>query len=222
MSVARVIRGILSIVLVCACAGSASAQTAPRAAPQEPAISLRPFFLVTGEHLSADETFDAVLGDRALRPFLGGGVQIDFRGGWFVEVAVSHFSETGQRVFVSNGQVFPLGIPLKTTITPLLFTGGYRFTVSRSVRPYVGVGVGRFAYSEESSFDAPGDGLSTSAAGFAAMGGVEVRLHKWVAVGIDAEYTHVPNVLGTAGVSQAFGENDLGGTAVRVKILAGR
>ena len=31
-----------------------------------------------------------------------------------------------------------------------------------------------------------------------------------------------PGILGTAGISQAFGENDLGGTAVRVKILVGR
>jgi len=140
----------------------------------------------------------------------------------FFEVAVSRFSEEGQRVFVSGGQVFPLGIPVTTAITPIEFTGGYRFKVSRSVLPYAAVGIGHYSYSEVSSFDEAADEVSLSGAGLVVQGGVEVRLHRWVGVGIDAEYTHVPGVLGTAGVSKAFGEDDLGGTAVRVKILVGR
>ena len=54
------------------------------------------------------------------------------------------------------------------------------------------------------------------------VGGAEFRLHPWVRLGIDAQYTHISGILGVAGVSQAFDETNLGGTAVRVKILAGR
>ena len=43
-----------------------------------------------------------------------------------------------------------------------------------------------------------------------------------LAVGVDAQYTRVTGILGATGVSQAFGESDLGGTAVRVSILVGR
>ena len=53
-------------------------------------------------------------------------------------------------------------------------------------------------------------------------GGAEFRLHRWVGLGADVQYTHVPGILGLGGVSQQAGENDLGGVAVRVKLVVGR
>ena len=35
-------------------------------------------------------------------------------------------------------------------------------------------------------------------------------------------YTTVPDALGTSGASKSFGENNLGGLQVRVKVLVGR
>jgi outer membrane protein W len=140
----------------------------------------------------------------------------------FVEIAVSRFSATGQRAFVAGGQAFPLGIPLTATITPFEVTGGYRYRLSKVIVPYVAAGVGRYAYSESSGFNDTGEDVGESHAGFVLFGGAEFRVHRWVGVGVDVEYTHVTGILGAAGVSQAFGEQDLGGTSVRVKILVGR
>jgi hypothetical protein len=53
-------------------------------------------------------------------------------------------------------------------------------------------------------------------------GGAEFRLHRWIGVGVDAEYTHVPGILGQGGISQQAGESDLGGVAARVKLIVGR
>jgi hypothetical protein len=212
----------LALLLAFLAAAPAAGQTSGRPpAAKEPAFSFRPFFLAAGDRLAANQSFDAVIGGRSLRPFWGGGVQVGLRRGYFVEVAVSRFSATGQRVFVSDGRVFPLGIPVTTAITPIEVVGGYRFK-GRYLRPYVAAGIGHFSYSEVSSFDQAGDEVALGGAGVIVLGGAEVRLHRWVGLGIDAEYTHVPDVLGTAGVSKAFGEDDLGGTALRVKILIGR
>ena len=53
-------------------------------------------------------------------------------------------------------------------------------------------------------------------------GGVEFRLHAVLAVAADVQYSHVPGILGQAGVSQQAGESDLGGVAARLKIVIGR
>jgi hypothetical protein len=39
---------------------------------------------------------------------------------------------------------------------------------------------------------------------------------------VDVQYTHVPGILGDAGVSQATREDDLGGLAGRFKLIVGR
>ena len=58
--------------------------------------------------------------------------------------------------------------------------------------------------------------------GYLAAGGVEIRLHRWVGVAVDAQYTRVSGILGEGGVSKDAGESDLGGIAGRFKILIGR
>ena len=51
---------------------------------------------------------------------------------------------------------------------------------------------------------------------------MEFRVQKWIGVAVDAQYTHVPGILGTGGVSKDAGETDLGGIAARFKVLIGR
>ena len=53
-------------------------------------------------------------------------------------------------------------------------------------------------------------------------GGVEFRVHKWIGLSVDAQYTHVPDILGQGGVSKEAGETDLGGIAARFKVIVGR
>jgi opacity protein-like surface antigen len=189
--------------------------------PPAPAVSFRPFFLVTTEQLAARKTFDAALG-QSREPFWGGGVQVALRSGLYVEIGASRFTKTGQRAFVFNGQAFRLGIPLTATITPFEVTGGYRVRLSPRVIPYAGVGLARYAYVETSDFSDPAENVDTTHSGYLVVGGAEFRLHRWVGVGVDAQYTHVTGLLGSGGISREFGEDNLGGAALRVKVMVGR
>lgn len=196
---------------------------APAAAQDEPSLSIRPFFLVTDQSFAAVDTFDAAFG-KTYFPFFGGGGQVVFKGTYFVEITASRFQENGERSYFSGGKAFKLGIPLTATITPFEVTGGYRFrlpTLPR-VRPYVAAGFGSYGYQETSSFADAGDNVDTRHAGFVVNGGAEFRLHRWIGVAVDVQYTHIPGILGTGGVSQQTGESDLGGVAARFKAIVGR
>jgi outer membrane protein W len=196
---------------------------APAAAQSGSGVSIRPFALATEQSFAAIDTFGAVF-DRTYFPFFGGGVQIVVNDRFFAELSASRFRHQGERAYLSGGKPFTLGIPLTATITPFEVTGGYRFRVARlpRVRPYLAAGVGSYAYQETSSFSESGEDVDTRHAGFVANGGAEFRLHRWVGLGVDVQYSHIPGILGAAGVSQQAGENDLGGVAARVKLIVGR
>ena len=218
-------RVTIAIILTFAAALPLAAQTRGPVAngpdSEPPAVSFRPFFLASAERPAAKQTFEAVFGE-SLQQFWGGGVQVAFRGGLYVEVAASRFEKTGQRAFVSDGKAFQLGIPLTARITPLEFSAGYRFRASPRIIPYAGAGVARYAYVETSEFAESGENVDATHTGYLVLGGVEVRAHRWIGVSVDVQYTHVTGILGSAGISKEFGEDNLGGTAVRVKVLVGR
>ena len=199
------------------------ALAAPAVAQTEPPLSIRPFFVATTQSFAAVDTFEATFG-KTYFPFFGGGGQVVFKGTYFVEVTASRFQENGQRAYLSGGKAFKLGIPLTATITPFEVTGGYRFRLPKlpRVRPYAAAGVGSYGYQETSSFADSGDNVDTRHAGFVVNGGAEFRLHRWIGVAVDVQYTHVPGILGTGGVSQQAGESDLGGVAARFKAIVGR
>ncbi len=196
----------------------------PVAADDAPKISLRPYLLVTGQQFSASHTFDAAFGS-AFQPFYGGGLEVALRNGLFLDVAASRFKKDGQRAFYYNNQAFGLGIPLTATVTPLEITGGYRFMrYWRRVIPYAGAGVGNYSYKETSAFADPtaNENVDTSHVGYLLVGGAEFRLHRWIGAAADVQYTRVTGILGSNGVSKEAGEKDLGGAAIRVRLLVGR
>jgi len=199
------------------------ALAAPVSAQDEPSLSIRPFFLVTDQSFAAVDSFDAVFG-KTYFPFFGGGGQVVFHGTYFVELSASHFSQSGERAYFSGGKAFGLGIPLTATIAPFEVTGGYRFRLRSlpRVRPYAAAGVGSYRYQETSSFSGSGDDVDTRHAAFVLNGGAEFRVHRWVGLSVDVQYTHVPGILGAGGVSQQVGETDLGGVAARFKVIVGR
>lgn len=184
-------------------------------------MSLRPFFLVTGEQFSAKTTFKAVFG-QAFEPFWGGGLELAVHNRIFVDVDASRFKKTGQRAFIFNGQAFGLHIPLTATVTPFEITGGYRWRRWPRVVPYAGGGFGSYSYKESSDFSDASENTDTRHAGALVVGGAEVRLHRWVALSGDVQYTHIPGILGSGGLSKDAGERDLGGVSVRAKVLVGR
>jgi len=231
------VRLVLAVLFVLAVVSPAKAQGGLfDATGDAPAISLRPFLDVSREKFLASRTFDAVFGESTAR-FWGGGLQVTvWHGRVYGEVSASRLMKNnqeliGQRVFVSDGTVFKLGIPLRSTIEPLEVTGGYRFNAHPRIIPYVGGGFGSYHYTEESDFAAPSENLDVTKQGGIFHAGVEARAFRWVGVAVDAQYTHVPGIFGNGGVSQQFAEGtgsqakqeqDLGGWAARLKLVVGR
>lgn len=230
-------RVALAFVLVLAVVSPAAAQGSWfEATGDAPAVSLRPFIDISREKFFASKTFDAIFDDSTAR-FWGGGLQVTgWHGRVYGEVSASRLMKknqelVGQRVFVSDGAVSKLGIPLRSTIEPLEFTGGYRFSAHPRLIPYVGGGFGSYHYTEESDFATPSESLDVTKNGAIFHAGVEARAFRWVGVAFDAQYTHVPGIFGAGGVSQQFAEQsgsqaqkerDLGGWAARLKLVIGR
>jgi opacity protein-like surface antigen len=211
-------KALIAFLLALASTTVAAAQT-----DDTPALSLRPFFMAAGERFAAKNSFEGVFG-QSVEPLLGGGLQFVDRNGFFIDLTASRFKKTGQRAFRSDNQTYRLGIPLTATIIPLEVTGGYRFRLPGASRlvPYIGAGVGSYAYKETSDFSDPSENVDTRHTGYLAVGGAEFRLHRWLGVSVDAQYTRVLGILGVGGISQDAGEKDLGGITARVKVIVGR
>jgi len=215
-------RVLIALLCTAALASPVSGQTRPVARPalnDTPGLALRPFVAVALEQFTADQTFEAVFG-QPFQPTWGGGLQLAFRSGLYFDVTVSRFQKTGQRAFFHDGEGFGLGIPLTVKLTPIEVTIGARTRATSRVFPYLGAGVGSYRYEETSEFD---DGpFEARHVGYLVVGGVEVRVGRWFAVSGDVQYNRVPGILGSGGVSQETGEDDLGGVAGRFRVIVGR
>lgn len=223
-------RAMVASIIALAVAAPLAAQTPqiPARSDERRSISLRPFLIASGQSFSAKETFRAAFG-QSFEPFWGGGLQLAFRNGIYVDVTGSRFKKSGQRTFRFDGQTFGLGIPLTVTETPFEVTGGYRLRTNTAPRatPYGGAGFGSYGYTETSDFADAGDNVDTRHLGALLVGGVEFRLSRWIHVSGDVQYTHVPGILGAGGISQNAApgdkpENDLGGVAARIRFIIGR
>jgi hypothetical protein len=182
-------------------------------------IGIRGFAAFDYQSFVASESFDAIL-DTDSGPLFGGGVEVTLPWNLFVQVSAARLRETGQRVFRANDRIFKLGIPTTITITPLDFTGGYRFRFWRMV-PYAGAGGGSQAYRETSEFAEDDENVDERHGSFHILGGVDVPIWRWVGAAFEVQHRWVPDAIGEAGISQEFGEEDLGGTSVRLRVYVG-
>lgn len=211
-----------SSLIVGVLAFGVAAFAARPAAAQDNAIGVRGFVTFGSITLTAEDSFDAVLG-RTSGPIVGGGGQVLLPWGIYVQVGAGQFKQDGERVFVGpNQQVFRLGIPLEITMTPVEVTGGWRFRRWRQVVPYGGGGFTQLRYKETSEFADPGENVDERFNGFHLVGGVEYQPLRWLAIGGELAWSTVPDAIGAGGVSAIFNEDDLGGTTLRVKVAVGR
>lgn len=175
----------------------------------------------------ASDSFDASgLGSRTTQ--VGGGARVT--NVWrdlFAEVAVSRWSDTGERVFIdSTGERFPLGIPLSVKATFLDVSAGWKTPVQTgtgrtAVLAYVGAGAGAVMYEESSPFADAGEDLDTQVTSYHAFAGFEFPILRWLAVGVEGRYRHVPDLLGEDGVSGVLGDDSLGGFQMSLALRAG-
>jgi hypothetical protein len=192
--------------------------TAPPATEQSRAFGVFGFAQFGYGRFAARNSFQAIFGT-ANGAFFGGGGEVRL-GRLFLNASAERFRKTGQRVVVVGSQVFGLGIPDTVTLTPITGTAGWRFTHARAT-PYVGGGVGKILFREESGFTDAGENVDTRFTRYHVLGGVEFR-NNWVATAFEVEYSRVPDAIGLAGASAAFAESNLGGVVGRIRVLVGR
>lgn len=222
---------VIAVACIAAFPALATAQQKPPVAarppaPPRPQTSVRGFGDIGLTRFAAADTFKATLGS-STGMFFGGGVEIVLPQRFFFNVRLSRFEKTGERVFVDEGEVFPLGIEMTVGITPVEVTGGYRFQPrdrTRNVIPFIGGGVGWHRYSEQSDFAQAGDDVDERFTGYHALGGVEFRMSRWFGVTGEAQWTTISDALGSgvSSASEAFGESNLGGLGFRVRFVVGR
>ena len=82
-------------------------------------------------------------------------------------------------------------------MTPIELTTGWRFVMNRAT-PYMGAGIGRIFYKEDSAFADAGENVDARFTSYHALGGVEFR-NGWVATAFEVEYSRVPGFLGIGG-----------------------
>jgi hypothetical protein len=198
-------------VLLLALPATALAQSVP---------GIRGYAVIGSTMLTAADSFDAVAGSSSTLG-IGGGAAVSFWKGLFVDVSVSRMKVDGERVFVDEGTVFPLGIPLAVTMVPFDLAGGWRLS-GRRLSPYAGAGLSWISYKETSDFAAAGEDVDDSGTGLLLLGGVDVALSDWLHLGGEVRYRDADAALGDTGVSQIFGETSIGGVAASVRISVGR
>jgi len=189
--------------------------------PRTPRIGFQGFGLLGVNVPVAKESFEAAgLDTSALE--LGGGAQVtDLWRNLFVEVSVSRWSGTGERVFLDDtGNRFPLGIPLEVETTHIDASVGWRVR-GNGVATYFGGGAGAALYTEQSPFTQPGDDLDTRATSYHLLGGVEFPLRRWLALSGELRYRFVPGLLGDDGVSEALDEDRFGGLQAGLALRVG-
>lgn len=186
-------------------------------------VSFRGFGTIAVEQQAAKDSFDAVVGSTSVTSF-GAGLQVT--NVWrrlFVEIGAERASLDGERVFVDGSTVERLGIPVEITVAPLDVMAGWRFGSGRGrFTPYAAAGLTSIGYSESSDFATDEENLDERATGFVIATGVEARLRRLVHLRGELRFRQAGGVLGDQGVSQEYGEKNLGGIGAAIKVVIGR
>ncbi len=208
-------------------AGAKPATTKPAAPPPEtkpgaaePELGCRAFGQGGYGSFNASESFNAVFGSSSAS-FYGFGAEVRYRR-FFLQFNWEKTDKTGERVFVSGSETFPLGIEDRLQVTPISVIVGYRFWRKGHLTLLAGAGIGSYGVKEEWDFALPTETVDESFTSYHLLFGVEYSVHRWVALRAEGQYTTVPDSAGVGGVSEVFGENDLGGPSFRIKLLVGR
>ncbi len=166
--------------------------------------------------LLASKSADAVFGSSGGFT-LGGAGQYVFKKGIFARAGFRHLAKEGEKVFLQDATspAFPLGFPLKARINSIDLVGGWRFKLGGKKPspfvPYVGVGLEIASYKEESTVAGLVETNDQTKTGFQFLGGLEYKGFGKVVLAAEVAYALVPNAIGVGGVSQIYGEDDIGG-----------
>jgi hypothetical protein len=168
--------------------------------------------------MAAQDSAKALFGSPGGATF-GGAVRYNVWRGAFVSAGVRTFSKQGERVFLiaPGSTIQKLGFPVSVRLTPVLLSAGYRFRHGKLIVPYASLGAALTSYSESS--DVAGESFDDEASktGFVGAAGIEAG-RGLVRFGVELGYSSVSGVVGLAGVSKLYGEDDVGGFHVVGKV----
>jgi opacity protein-like surface antigen len=187
-------------------------------------LEVHGFADVGAMRFTASDSFDATFGSPVGVVF-GGGGGVVLPQKIFIDARASRFKKDGERVLVSDGEIFPLGITSTVTITPFEISAGYRFgRATDNVRPYAGGGISWYRYEQTDQFATPDENVNETYTGFHLLGGAEFRVSRWLGIAGEAAWTTVPDGLGQepTSIGTQFDETDLGGVTFRAKVVIGR
>lgn len=210
----RVFAGMVAVLIT---AAPVFAQSAPTAR-----FGGRVFGWGDWQQMTAKESFDAVAGSSSLSG-AGGGAEVHrLWRGVFVRASLSQMKADGERVFVHDGTVFPLGIPMEITMRPIEVGAGWRFRpVAGRLVPYVGAGALWMKYEETSEGDVAAERVNETYPGAVIFGGIDVSVWRFVSAGAEVAW-RTATVKDPGGAMAAFGEKNLGGVSMRVMVSIGR
>jgi hypothetical protein len=168
---------------------------------------------------SAPDSAKALFGGETGDVEFGGFLTFAVSRHIFVSASGHFFEKEGERVFVIDpeGPVFPLGHPLKLRLIPAHLVIGYRFYPKPWLVPYLAVGGGATFYREESTIGGVTESESRTKGSGVAAAGVDF-VKRGLLVGVKASWTSVPDAVGASGVSAVYGEDDVGGLSVSVRL----
>jgi hypothetical protein len=192
----------------------------PPVRPRRAPLGLRAYGFSDSTQMTAADTFIGVLGSKTMTG-VGGGVEVlRLWEGLFARVNYSQSSAAGVRSVVFDGEVIPLGIPMRIKLNPLEAGAGWRADLGRRgiVGVYGGGSLVRMRYRQTSDFAKTGEDVDETINGFSAYGGLDVTIAHWVMIGAEGQYRTVPNGLGQDGISAELGDTDLGGLTFRVMV----
>jgi opacity protein-like surface antigen len=168
---------------------------------------------------SASRSADAVFGGSG--GFMAGAlVRFDVSERFFVGAGARVFKREGERVFVADpdSEPFPLGHPLDIRLLPFYGFAGYRFRPGAQFSPYLAVGAGATSFRETSEVGGLEEEESTTKAHGQVMAGFEYGRGS-VRFGVELGYSFVPDAVGLGGVTEVYGEDDLGGFSAMGRVV---
>lgn len=183
---------------------------------------VRGFVDAGGTRFTAQNSFATILGTSGGAVF-GGGVEVGLLKGTFITLRASHFTRSGRRVLLFEGERFPLDIETRVSVTPVELSAGWRLPAILKLIPYGAGGIGWHRYREQTETGTNLEDVDRRFVGYQLLGGVEFRVWRWLGAAGEAQWGSVPNALASEpnGVSSAFGETDLGGGTIRIKVIIG-
>lgn len=161
------------------------------------------YYLATGWH----DTHDMIYGGSGDPAF---GLELKYQFDMPLELALSTDYVTG-----SGDEVWPdgekTGNSISYDLTPVLLYARWRFSPETKLSPYLGIGGGFVTFKES------GRG-SKSGTGYGLEAGLDYAFTDHVNGYLEVEYTSFPDVIGNGDASLYYGEDDVGGTTVRLGV----